>query len=444
MDSNDKPVTVIESNGKYRLNAVDGTLIGEGSGKITLQSDALCISTRFGEPLYYSLRDISSINPGDYRFELVFVNGEKLEVSELGLKYEDVLREINKQLKAVGLKDRLVDESNRLKGIKAGFEYLSSEGKPLQSGSAEIQIYETSLAILPELSGMIKIRLSEIIAVQEGDYSLQIKTESGQQVILNQMAGKYDTVIRELSAAMQSLSQTTQAFIKDIDPSLTPAVVRGLGKLIGDGRAVAKQAIDDAAPSFWRCVELRYQAAEMKDYLNYLLSKGNKEAIYLGVKRGLMGDESGDYLWCLVPFYSTDSKQPGNAIAMEAVSSNEDSGRATYFFRITGRKEYPACQSMEELKQLTAATVKVINQAMLAINFRREPIYLEEAKLIKETRDYRYSVTAIPELKVLRDLFIGRVIHSSPEQWTLDVQELLQFNLSAKDDTLKWIKPTEE
>jgi hypothetical protein len=211
-----------------------------------------------------------------------------------------------------------------------------------------------------------------------------------------------------------------------------------------DGRAVPKQLINATAPSFWRCVELRYEAAGMQEYLNYLLSKGNKDDIYLGIKRGLMGEETGDYLWCLVPFYSTNSKQPGNAIAMEAVSSNEASGGATYFFRITGRKEYPAIQSIEELKQKTEATVQIINQAMLAINFRREPIYLDEANLIKDSRDYRYSVMAIPELKILRDLFIGRVIHSSLEQWTLDVQELLEFNLNAKDDTLKWIKKETE
>ena len=78
---------------------------------------------------------------------------------------------------------------------------------------------------------------------------------------------------------------------------------------------------------------------------------------------------------------------------------------------------------------------------MLDINFRREPILLTEEQL-RETKHarYRYAIDKIPSLKELRQLFIGRVIHSTFDQWKSDVSDLLAFNVSIKDNEVKWKK----
>jgi hypothetical protein len=74
------------------------------------------------------------------------------------------------------------------------------------------------------------------------------------------------------------------------------------------------------------------------------------------MKRGLMGDLTGEYIWFLVPIFSIDSVQPGNAIAMEA-TSNEGSGKATYFFRITDPQQY--LNKFKNLEELKSAVDKV-------------------------------------------------------------------------------------
>jgi hypothetical protein len=76
---------------------------------------------------------------------------------------------------------------------------------------------------------------------------------------------------------------------------------------------------------------------------------------------------------------------------------------------------------------------------MLDINFRREPIYLPTDRL-EETEYVKYKIALqrMPSLQLIRNLFIGRIIHSSPEQWKNDVMGLLKFNVSTQDDTLKW------
>ena len=78
---------------------------------------------------------------------------------------------------------------------------------------------------------------------------------------------------------------------------------------------------------------------------------------------------------------------------------------------------------------------------MIEINFRREPIYLTENQLEStEYTQYRFAIAKIPSLKILRDLFIGRVIHASKEQWKADVTSLLAFNTQSIDDNEKWSK----
>ena len=89
--------------------------------------------------------------------------------------------------------------------------------------------------------------------------------------------------------------------------------------------------------------------------------------------------------------------------------------------------------------------IQTVNRPLLTINFRREPIYLTEEMLARsQYEQYRYSVMRIPELQVLRRLYIGRVIHNTSEQWQSDIEDLLAFNVSTRDDGQPWGKKSIE
>ena len=80
---------------------------------------------------------------------------------------------------------------------------------------------------------------------------------------------------------------------------------------------------------------------------------------------------------------------------------------------------------------------------MYDINFRHEPIYLPDEKLDEpDYFKYKVALKRIPSLRLLRNLFIGRVIHSSQQQWEGDVMDLLRFNVNAQMDNEKWTKST--
>jgi hypothetical protein len=70
-----------------------------------------------------------------------------------------------------------------------------------------------------------------------------------------------------------------------------------------------------------------------------------------------------------------------------------------------------------------------LNRCLQEVNFRREPIYLAEERLNDPRYSrYKYAIHRIPELRRLRSLFIGRVIHRSLEQWEKDIKTLVEVN----------------
>ena len=82
-----------------------------------------------------------------------------------------------------------------------------------------------------------------------------------------------------------------------------------------------------------------------------------------------------------------------------------------------------------------------LNDCMLSVNFRREPIFTSDSDLeLPKNVRYWYSVQKLSSLRALRSRFVGRAIHVTKEQWQKAVKDVLGFNVSSKDDAAKWKK----
>jgi hypothetical protein len=108
---------------------------------------------------------------------------------------------------------------------------------------------------------------------------------------------------------------------------------------------------------------------------------------------------------------------------MESFSEKE-TAHATYLFRIAARDS--SAGGAVDLQAETEQMLRRVNRCMLAINFRREPIYLPEEKLTEpQYLRYLYAMRRLPALAELRERFIGRVPHTSLEQWQQGINALL-------------------
>ncbi len=441
----------------------DGAEIDSGQAKGLLETEDLILHSNSGQTLTFPYRTILSIQEADYRFALSLTSRERLEIFSLGYQYENFLKTLCRLRNEVLLIDMLMQESLKKGGLHGEFVWNNSKGELLAKGEGEPRLYDTGLVLLPERSDPIRIPYSELLKVNDENYTLNLITESGASLILRQMGSHHDPFKKALQDARNALAAKTQALLKEIFPKADGSLLRRAGDILKEGKAAPKKELDALSPELWAVLEERLEiieeqsadasaedeaiedaesnaageeenAASITKTYAYLKSLAQSERMAIGIKRDLMGDLTGEYLWLLIPIYSENPQLPGNVIAMEAAST-AGGGKATYFFRLTERDEYRRGIPLPLLHDKAGQMVKEFNRAMWAINFRREPIYMDERQLADPRYlKYQYSMARIPELRKLRELFIGRVAHTSWEKWQKGVEQLLQFNMTASGD----------
>jgi len=440
MNEENKQVTIMECSLSYSLSNEGGQRIGGGEAQARLDEENLSILPKFGEALLIPFRDILEVSERDYKIYLGLTSKEQFTLFNLGYRYEDFLRVLNRVRNEILLKDMLMHETLRKSGIEAEFVYFDENGKELQKGKCEPRLYETAIVVIPEKGELVRIPYSDISEIRDEKFALAITTDFGEKFVLSKMGRQFDPFVKTLSDLINELSLKAQTSLKELLPKSDPSIIRRAARFMKEGKAARRSDLESVSPELWVELEKKLEIAGIKEEYDFLKSLSQQEKLCIGLKRGLLGDLTGEYIWFLIPLYSTNPNEPGNAVAMEAISG-EGGGKATYFFRIVSRKDYPNFKNIEDLHKEVDSFIKRINRCMLAINFRREPIYLPDEKLDEpQYQKYKFAIAKIPALQELRQLFIGRVIHRTPEQWKKDVMDLLQFNVSAQNDSLKWTK----
>ena len=445
----------------YKLYDNESNLRNEGEARATLDEKYLTLTVMFGEPILLAYTDIAGISDQDYKIDLFLTSKERLNLWGLGYQYEDFLFQLYKLRNELMLKYLLMEEAPIQAGFEAQYTKLDSNGQVTQKGKCEIRFYESALLVLPQKNEPIRLPYCYISSISKQDYKLTITDEFSEKVELDRIGQNFDPVAKALSDALNKMISRTQQNIKELIPEATPLAISKIASLMKDGRAAKRKEIEQLSSDFWRRLTKKMDGSGIITEYEFLNSLSAQGEVCVGIKRGLMGNLTGTYTWLLFPLVDGATKRFCNAIALEAFNNgangeqsdseaeetnqNQEDEKpattgATYFFRAIGRKEYSQTKDEDLTKELDSF-IKNINRSMIEINFRREPIYLTENQLEStEYMQYRFAITKIPPLKTLRDLFVGRVIHGSQEQWKADVTSLLAFNTKSIDDNEKWSK----
>lgn len=431
----------MEAKLRFSLADASGKVKAMGEGSSVLGQDDLVINPLSGNPLHLSLRDIASIAEGEYRIFVQLRSSDSLMLFNLGQRYEDFARELFRSANELELKDLLMDERLLKQGVRCEFALTKEAGKK-ELGKAEARLYQTALVVMPEHASIYRARFADVLSTDAQDHRLQVSMEGGDILELVKLGRELDPLRKGIMDGAMDLSTQVQRMIKDAFPEADAANVPKAARLMREGRAAGRRELEEACPGLWSGLEKKVAGYGIGEEYAFLSGLARKEGVRVGIKRQLHKEDEQDYVFFLAPIFSMDAGRGGNAVAFEA-SSGEDEGRATYFFRIWGRKQYPL-QSLERMDQEAGGFVASLAAGLNAVNFRREPIYLPEEKLYApEHSRYRYAIMRVPELGLLRESYVGRVMHSSPEQWREDVAAMLSFNVGQKDDSAKWKKAEE-
>jgi len=446
LENNEEEKSIIECEMSYTLLDKNGEQTAAGDCKGAINKEYLIVTPKFGNILPFHLRDINLVETENYRITLPMSSEEKLVLFNLGHWFEDFQRVLSDLRNEVVIKDLLMNETIRKPDVSMEFTYTDEKGNERQRGSGKVRLYETGMVIIPEKGEFLRMPYSDIINVSEQNYAIKIGIEQGDQFLFQKMGSEYEPFLKQFSDIYNELQNRAVSSLKTLYPAIDPVSLRRAAAIMREGKAAKRTDMEAVNSRLWQELEKKITSAGMNESYTFLKELGRQEKTAIGFKRGLMGDLTGEYIWFLMPIYGSVEKGYGNAVSMEAAeaTSEEATGKATYFFRMVSRKDYPNFKIPEQLDIETDKLIKTINRCMLDINFRREPVYLPDEKLDEaDYVKYKIALRKIPSLQLLRNLYIGRVIHASPEQWKNDVMELLKFNLTTQDDSAKWKKNDE-
>ena len=339
MDEENKLPTIMECAASYLFTGDDDQPISQGGCDLLLDAEKLTVLPGSGDPLLIPYRDIIQLLKAAYKININLVSEEKLTISNLGFKFEDFFRTFSNLNNEVILKDLLMNETIHKSGVFADLGYAGADKSEKAMGQCELRIYETGAVIISSEGNFIRIPYNDLARIHVDNYKLILDTDYDDSYVFSKMGKELDVCFKLLNDLIKALSVKTQLSLQELLPVFDSSIIRKIAKLMKDGRAARHMDIDAIYPGIWAVLENKLDEFGVKEEYQYLSSLGQAGRICIGMKRGLMGDLTAEYIWFLVPIYNLDGTQPGNAIAMEATAM-EGNGKATYCFKITDPKIY--------------------------------------------------------------------------------------------------------
>jgi len=362
----------------------------------------------------------------------------------------------------------LLEDLAEVDRFEAGFA-LNVPGGEALSGPAQVRLFKSNLAVLPNASQAFQWRLADIERLEFDAHSYEIVLErDGQQLRLNRV-GKYtERAQTRLRQAYDGLRAEAAQALHTMLPFLNATQLRAVAERMPEGHSapVGELAIID--PRIPQTLTANAVDKTLRPYYDELLRRSRSDLLYAGFKVIRSDDESlrraleedvasradlggeaaqGDLRvdgrnavheegavplvlqWFFFPLVVQGGSALRNVVAWEACTG---SGRATYFLRLLDAAEAPALQDVGGAPSAVKRGVDRITRVLGLLNFRRRPIYLPDDELQGNASFHRYAIASrrIAELRWVRGAFLGRALHSSFDAWRAQVEAILQ---SARD-----------
>jgi len=423
-----KPPPIAEFEGRVECPLFSETC------KITLEKDGLSLVSRFQQlPVLYG--EIHSIESSPYSLSIQTACGQ-VSFSQMGPQLE-------------WLTDKLKDAYNDAVAsallatgdpvISAAGSYAAEEYGSTHQGDAEIRLYEDCLCILPPNENARRLPLCFLTGAEKSGYSLTLTLSTGEKYTLSRLGRELDPLDDGITKQLRALREKTAEWHKKLAPSLGGMQAAMAGSLMPMGRASDFGKLQAAVPPMSAALEQKLKESRVANYLPWLRELCGGEGLMVGalpppvpaegaspgegipanllsqLKLPLLqqqGETAGEgeevpaepapILWLMAPDIE------GGVAAVElALADNE--AAATYLYRIEGEWERFAA---------------VIDRALEAAGFQREPIFLSEEKLsAPEHINDALLIKRTPAIMALRRCFAGRAVHSSLQRWKNDIEK---------------------
>jgi hypothetical protein len=368
------------------------------------------------------------VEAANYKVSLTTTSGAVITLSQFGANYDHFAQVLTEGWGDAMAKALLMVEP------KISFEatcYISSQ--PQQTPvPCRARIYETALVLFPSNGMPLRLPFSTILAVDLESYKVRIKTSDRGIIELSRLGNATQFFVDKTTEAMKEVEASSLEIIKANVPSATFDELQKLSRLTIEGRAAYRKDVEAISTELWAKLEKYLESSPVLESYNYLSGLAETSLEAVGLRKAM----DSVYVWFMMPLMGS-VVSGGNVVALEVTS---ESGHATYLFRVMPRLRFPTA-TREQFLGEAEVVIRDLNEALIATGFRREPIYLTDDQLTTpEYSKYLYASKHLDPLRLLRERFVARIIHSTFDQWRADLGDALHFNTAAKDDVSRWPK----
>lgn len=423
-------MTEPDFSARYRL--YDGSSpspFEEGECAVALAADSLTLKPPGRAPMRIAFAEAVRTEAADHGIRIALRAGERIELMALGRRYDELVASLARLRRGHKLRALLLDEKPSHGDWETG-AYLrrSAQGQDLGGDDCAVHLMRASLAVVPENEAPFVVPYGEIdgLSFNPDLHGTVISLGETGRIALVRFARRTDAIHRRIESDLAALATRRAQALQEILPDLGAFALRRLVGVLRDGVAAHRSAVDEAAPgafdAIWRgampdparrafAEELRARATD----------------VYLAIKefKGIgssPSDSGGD----------TEGAESGSGEISDGTPGALLGHQFLYFFAIE-RALVVEVPSMEDSATYVfragddaRAIAMDVSRALASIQFRREPVYMDEERLLEGPgRRYLEAVRTLGPLQAIRAAFVGRVTHASQDSWRAGLEELI-------------------
>lgn len=307
-----------------------------------------------------------------------------------------------------------------------------------REGKAELHVFRDCILLLPPNLDARRIPFLFVSAFTAEKHLVALSLKTGEQYNISRLGYDFDPLILQISEALRNLRARNADLLEKLDPSLSRSQAVQAVQVIAEGIAVSLSDLQAHVPTTATVIKEMLAASPLADYFQSLKEMTDVSRMAVGFKwvpaaadtdeqpedetksedDVKMADETEP------PVENEAASEKTSDWALWTVSPSENGQKAVVEFNFPQEK---AATYVFETKGDFEGFLVTLNRAFEATDFRREMLYLTNPELhLEKNANARMLLERTPALQVLREIFVGRVIHYSIDGWRKNLQGMLR------------------
>ncbi len=339
-------------------------------------------------------------------------NKDKYVLSDAGTLFDQLLTDLYKSRNEF-LMDALFMKDGKLREEYEGnFQRVSKFGKPINKGSGRLRLYEKGLVVLPQSQDAFVVHYNFVnfYEFDEDEYTLKIVMDDGINIFISNLGNDFEFFKEKMEELLGGMYETiVNDVLREAFPQFHAGTLLKLAYKMKGGKAVSLKDIQKMDKELAVAVEnFVFEDDVFKEKVSSLRDMVDDYNLHFGIARDEML-KNGIVRW--VMFVIPEK----NIVAFSILPRWESDIHECFFYKIIVEKGNPAEKSENKIME--------INQALLNLNFAKDPCYKDKREL--KHSPYQYAIRKMPYLRILRKSFAGKVSAEDPKKWPLEIEKLL-------------------